>query len=348
VQCFVVIETARTPRTTGGAGTTPPAGLGATDLQSAYQLPVAQGAGQTIAIVDAFDDPTAASDMAVYRRTYGLPPCTQRSGCFRKLNQLAEASHYPSFDPGWAVEISLDLDMVSAACPLCHIVLVEGNSDLVSDLAAAEDTAAAQQVSAISNSYGLQEYNGMGHVAKHYRHPGTSIVVASGDTGFSPPNFPAVLAGVIAVGGTELAPAPSARGWSETVAQFASSGCSAYIAKPAWQTDTHCSMRTVADVAAAADDIAVYDTSIPPGSGIQPGFFVVGGTSAAAPLVAGVIGLADNGASITSEYPYAHRSGFFDVVGGSNGYCGGDYLCDAVRGYDGPTGLGTPRGTAGL
>jgi subtilase family serine protease len=107
-------------------------------------------------------------------------------------------------------------------------------------------------------------------------------------------------------------------------------------------------MRTVADVAAAADDIAVYDTSVPQGSGVQPGFFVVGGTSAAAPFVAGVIGLAGNGATLTSAYPYAHRSGFFDVVGGNNGYCGGDYLCDGVRGYDGPTGLGTPRGTAGL
>jgi subtilase family serine protease len=346
MRCFVTLAAAAATAQARDGGA--PAGYGATDLESAYKLPLSQGAGQTIAIVDAFDDPTAAHDLGVYRKEYGLPPCTAASGCFRKLNQSGAASGYPSFDPGWAVEISLDLDMVSAACPLCHIVLVEGNTPSVPDLAAAEDTAARQNVAAISNSYGLQEYNGMQQVAKHYTHAGTTIVVASGDSGFSPPNFPAVLSNVISVGGTELSTSASPRGWAEDAAPFASSGCSAYISKPAWQADKHCFMRTVADVSAAADNITVYDTSIPQGYPVQPGFFSVGGTSASSPFVAGVIGLAGNGKTITSSYPYTHRDGFFPVVGGSNGYCGGDYLCNGVKGYDGPTGVGTPRGAGGL
>jgi subtilase family serine protease len=346
--CFTLINPAEQTSARGGSGGPPP-GYGATDLESAYKLPVTRGAGQTIAIVDAFDDPTAAQDLSVYRKTYGLPPCTTASGCFRKLNQTGQARNYPSYDPGWSIEMSLDLDMVSAACPLCHIVLVEGNSPFIQDLGASENTAVAAGVAAVSNSYGLQEFNGMQPFAKFYRHPGTTIVASSGDFGFGPTNFPVVLANVIGVGGTELSPAPSARGWSETAAPFAASGCSAYINKPSWQTDNHCFMRTVADVSAAADNIAIYDSNIPPGfDGLNPGFVVVGGTSASSPFIAGVVGLAGNGHTLTGSFPYHHRSGFFDVIGGSNGFCGGDYLCDAVKGYDGPTGLGTPDGIRGL
>ncbi|MDQ6848790.1 MAG: S8 family serine peptidase [Actinomycetota bacterium] len=346
MRCFALVTPGRTASRDGGG---PPPGYGAPDIESAYKLPVSLGSGQTIAVVDAFDDPTAAADLAVYRNTYGLPPCTTASGCFRKLNQRGLSSHYPSFDPGWSVEISLDLDMVSAACPLCHIVLVEGNTPSIKDLAAAEDSAAKLNVSAISNSYGLQEFNGMDQFAKDYTHAGTTIVVSTGDFGFGPANFPAVLSTVIAVGGTELGTSTSKRGWSETVAPFAASGCSAYVNKPSWQKDNHCFMRTVADVSAVADNAAVYDTSIPPGFfGLQPGFIVVGGTSVSSPLIAGVIGLAGNGKTIAPSFPYQNRRGLFDVVGGSNGYCGGDYLCDGVRGYDGPTGLGTPKGVSGL
>jgi subtilase family serine protease len=329
-----------------------PAGYGATDLASAYRLPVTRGAGQTVAIVDAFDDPTAETDLAVYRRQYGLPPCRSANGCFTKLNQKGQRGPYPSADPGWGIEISLDLDMVSAGCPLCHIVLVEGRTPSVQDLAISEDTAAARHVAAISNSYGLQEFNGMQTFAGAYDHPGTTILVSSGDFGFGPANFPAVLSTVIAVGGTTLTPNTSPRGWAETAWFGSASGCSAYIAKPAWQSDRHCFMRTVADVSADADPspgLAVYDTSIPPGyGGLNPGWIAVGGTSASSPFVAGVVGLAGNGGSITPAFPYQHRHAFFDVVGGSNGYCGGDYLCTAVNGYDGPTGLGTPNGAAGL
>jgi subtilase family serine protease len=347
-RCFAVVSVAPA-HTARGA---PPAGYGATDLESAYRLPITHGAGQVVAIVDAFDDPTAEADLAVYRSTNGLPPCASSSGCFRKLNGKGNPGPYPQADPGWGIEISLDLDMVSAACPLCHIVLVEANTPEVHVLGRAENTAARLGVAAISNSYGLQEYNGMQAIAGDYNHPGTAILVASGDFGFGPTNFPAVLSTVVAVGGTSLNKSTGGRGWTETAWFGSGSGCSAYIRKPSWQTDDHCSMRTVADVSADADSspgLAVYDTSIPPGfDGLDPGWITVGGTSAASPFVAGVVGLAGNGNLLTPGLVYQHRNAFFDVVGGSNGYCGGDYLCNAVRGYDGPTGLGTPKGSAGL
>jgi subtilase family serine protease len=216
-----------------------PAGYGATDLQSAYKLPITRGAGQTIAIVDATDDPTAESDLAVYRTQYGLPPCNSANGCFAKLNQKGQPGPYPHPDPGWGIEISLDLDMVSAACPLCHIVLIEARTPFVQDLATAENTAATLGVAAISNSYGLQEFNGMQRFARAYDHPGTTILVASGDFGFGPTNFPAVLSTVTAVGGTTLTPNTNPRGWAETAWFGSASGCSAYVAKPAWQSDRH-------------------------------------------------------------------------------------------------------------
>jgi subtilase family serine protease len=349
-RCLADVVTPAPIANSGGTIT----GYLAAQLQAAYRLPISRGAGQTIAIVDAFDDPTAASDLARYRSKNGLAPCTTTNGCFRKLNESGAAGPFPPADPGWGIEISLDLDMVSAACPNCHIVLVEGSSNSVLDLAISEDTAAALGVAAISNSYGLPEFNGMQQLEKYYRHPGTTILVASGDFGFGPANFPAVMSNVVAVGGTTLYPATNARGWSEVAWYAASSGCSAYITKPSWQPGNHCFMRTVADVSADADPypgLAVYDTSFPPGfDGLNPGWIAVGGTSASSPFIAGVVGLAGNGKTMSPGFPYNHVGAFFDVVGGSNGFCGTvhNYLCNGVKGYDAPTGIGTPNGSAGL
>ena len=340
---------ARAAGRTGAADALPP-GYGPPDLDAAYSLPVAAGAGQTIAVVDAFDDPTAEADLSVYRQTYGLPACTTANGCFRKLNEAGQAGNYPPEDNGWATEISLDLDMVSAACPQCHILLVEGNSSLVSDLGDSVDTAVKKGADAVSNSYGLGEFNGMQSLYKHYRHSGHVIVASTGDIGFTTAQFPAVTPGVLAVGGTSLVRAGNSRGWSETAWSGASSGCSAYVKKPSYQHDPDCSMRTIADVSADADPntgLAVYDTT-PNQFGLPPGWIVVGGTSASSPFIAGVIGLAGNSAKYDPGYSYAHASALFDVVGGSNGFCGGDYLCTGVQGYDGPTGLGTPNGAGGF
>jgi hypothetical protein len=339
--------------------TSSPTGEGPADVQSAYKLGGLHASGRTVALVDAFDDPKAEADLGVYRAHYGLAACTTANGCFRKVNQNGAATPLPAGDFGWAEEISLDLDAVSAACPDCHILLVEANSATDSDLFAAVDTAARLGASAISNSYGEAETATEVSGDSHFSHPGIAITASSGDSGFGV-SYPAASPNVTAVGGTTLATATNARGWTETVWSGSGSGCSQYEPKPAWQTDSGCAKRTVADVAADADPasgLAVYDTYNSCGSSsfcdvlisvgaVQglDGYAQVGGTSLASPLVASVYALAGN-AVTAGSFPYAHTGALFDVTSGSNGSCGGTYLCTGEPGYDGPTGLGTPNGT---
>jgi subtilase family serine protease len=343
VRCFAVVHSA------GAASRAAvPDGYGPADLVSAYGLGAVRGngAGRTIAIVDAYDNPNAEADLAVYRRTYGLPACTSGNGCFRKVNQQGAASPLPPGDPGWGVEINLDLQAASAACPRCSLLLVEGDSSLVSDLAAAVDTAVRLGATVVSNSYGTDEFGSMTDFQASYNHPGVPLTVASGDFGFGPAQFPAVFRSVIAVGGTTLT--KTATGWKHSAWAGAGSGCSAWIAKPGWQKDSNCQMRTTADVSAVADPatgLAVYDTY---GLGADNGWIVVGGTSASAPFVAGVIALGSPSLYSTAKRFYNRPGTLRDVVGGSNGFCGGDYLCTGVRGYDGPTGVGTPKSIASV
>jgi subtilase family serine protease len=309
-------------------------------LQSAYSLPSSSGgAGQIVAIVDAYGDPNAEADLAVYRSTYGLVPCTTANGCFRKVNQNGGTS-YPPGNTGWAEETSLDVNMVSAACSNCRILLVEANSSSLSDLLVAENEAAALGANAITNSWGANEFSSE-TLYDSYFHHGIPITASSGDTGYGV-SWPAASPYVTAVGGTSLSLSATTRGWSETAWSGAGSGCSTYEAKPAWQADPGCADRTVADVSAVADPataVAVYDTYN------EPGWLAFGGTSVAAPIIASVYALAGNSATVTPAYPYGHTSALFDVTSGSNGNCGGSYLCTAGPGYDGPTGLGTPDGT---
>jgi hypothetical protein len=328
-----------------------PAGWGAGAIESAYRLPVAKNPHQTVAVVDAYSTPNLASYLNTYRKQYGLAACTTGSGCLRIVNQNGKAGPLPQsgVSVGWALETAVDVDMVSAACPKCHILVVEANSPSFSDLGAAENTAARLGAPVISNSYGGREGGFSMPYAKDYDHPGHTIVVSSGDDGFSGANFPAVLAAVTAVGGTELAKAKTARGWTEKVwnadGGASASGCSAYIAKPAWQHDTHCSMRTTTDVSAVSFNVAAYSKD-------YGGWVTVAGTSISGPLIAGVYGLAGNASKIKPGYEYAHAQWLYDVTSGNNdlvtgtgAQCGGDYLCVAKKGYDAPAGLGTPNGT---
>jgi subtilase family serine protease len=338
------------------AAAAPAGGYGPSDLQSAYALPSGTaGAGQTVAIVDAYDDTKAESDLATYRSTYGLPACTTANGCFKKVNQSGIQGSYPSNNQSWAVEISLDLDMVSAACPQCHILLVEANSNSNANLYAAVDTAARLGANEISNSYGGAESSSDPGSNSHFNHPGVAITVSSGDSGYGV-EYPAASPYVTAVGGTTLTRASNARGWSESAWSGAGSGCSAYEAKQSWQTDSGCARRTVADVSAVADPnsgVNVYDTNC---SGLNKligncfsGWGVVGGTSASSPIIASVYALAGNASSVTyGSFPYSHASALNDVTSGNNGTCSPAYLCTAGAGFDGPTGLGTPNGTGGL
>ena len=337
-------------------GTTP-SGFGPTDLQSAYNLPSSvAGSGQTVAIVDAYDDPRAESDLAAYRTEFGLPPCTTANGCFRKVNETG-GSTYPIFDPGWSVEISLDVDMVSAICPHCHILLVEASSNSMYDLGLGVNEAAALGVFAISNSWGGPEGSYAPSYDPYFTHPGIAVTVAAGDYGYGL-LYPASSPSVIAVGGTSLSRASNSRGWSESVwndfSGATGSGCSAYENEPAWQaananiSGTGCTMRAVADVSAVADPttgVAVYDSN---GSSA---WGVYGGTSAASPIIASVLALAGTASATTAAYLYGDTGGLNDVTSGSNAnwqssgaFCGGNALCTAGIGWDGPTGLGTPNG----
>ena len=334
-------------RVTGSAALRPnavPAGYHPADLRSAYRLDSTKGSGQTIAIVDAYDNPNAESDLAVYRSTFGLTPCTTANGCFKKVNQNGNPSPLPPGDVNWGAEIALDLDMASAICPNCKLLLVEASTNSFANLATAVNRAATMGATTISNSYGGAESAFSVGYAASYNHPGIPITVSSGDSGYAAgPQAPAVFSTVTAVGGTTLTPATSARGWKEKVWSGAGSGCSNFIAKPAWQHDTSCAKRTIADVSAVADPntgVSVYDTY-----GL-PGWVVFGGTSVSAPIIAGVYALAGNGASINNaSFAYSHTTKLFDVKRGRNGSCGGSYLCTGMAGYDAPTGLGSPKGS---
>src|SRR5215216_3339263 len=333
------------------------------DLRSAYNVP-AGGAGETIAIVDAFDNPNALQDLKVYRQEFVLAA----GPTIKKMNQSGQvvetldtttgnistgSGKAPSANTGWGQEIALDLDMASAICPSCNILLVEANSNSFNDLGAAVNTAAAQSgVKSISNSYGAKEFFFEEPYQDYYNHPGIAVTVSSGDSGYGV-QFPAASQYVTAVGGTSLTHS-TAGAWSESVWSGAGSGCSAYIAKPSWQTDKGCANRTVADVSAVANPntgVAVYDSygSTVDANGESLNWYVFGGTSVSAPIIASVYALAGNAVN-SGEYPYSHASSLYDVVSGSNGKCttgknrSKAYLCTGVIGYDGPSGLGTPNG----
>ncbi len=325
-----------------------PDGYGPSDLTSAYNLPTGGGAGKTIAIVDAQDDPNAESDMATYRAQYGLPSCTTGNGCFSKVDERG-GSDYPAADSGWAGEISLDLDMVSAIAPNAHIILVEADQATMDDLGTAVNEAVALGAGYVSNSYGGgEDSSDTSADSQYFDHPGTVITASAGDSGYGV-EYPAASPGVTSVGGTSLNQDGSARGWSESVwgsdfgGEGTGSGCSSVEPKPSWQSDGDCSGRTVADVSAVADPntgVAVYDTYQ------ASGWNVYGGTSASSPIIASVYALAGtpSGGSNPASFPYAHTGSLNDVTSGANGSCS-DYLCAAGPGYDGPTGLGTPNGT---
>jgi subtilase family serine protease len=372
--CFAIRHYGASPAARNGSHkphteSPPPVKYGAAELQAAYGLASAaasSGAGRTVAIVDAYDDPNAYEDLSHYRTTEelgGIHQCkatafaTSEGPCFAKVNQAGKEGSDPSGNTGWAEEISLDVDMVSAICPNCNILLVEAESNSFLNLATAVDTAAGFHPVAIGNSYGGSEFSSEELFGETYfAHSGVAITAASGDNGYGV-EFPAAAASVIAVGGTSLR---NEGGWKQTVWSGTGSGCSAYVEKPSWQVDPACSRRTVADVAADADPntgVKVYDTYN------EPGEMVFGGTSVSAQIIAGVYGLAGSGASDASGLylnggsPFAFGTpnpSLYDVQSGSNGSCAGHgrfvntslaYLCTGVTGYDGPTGMGTPKGT---
>ena len=337
---------------------TPPAGFTPADLQSAYGLHSSTaGSLQTVAVVTAYDDPDAESDLATYRSQYGIAACTTADGCFSKVNQTGGTT-YPGTSAGWSASDAQSLDMISAICPNCHIVLVEASSSAITDLGTAENEAVMLGAMFIDNDWASPEATfgstETSYDALYFNHPGIAITAPAGDAGYGV-DYPAASPYVIAVGGTTLTKDSTApRGWTEAAWSGSGSGCSAYEPKPAWQTDTGCSDRTVNDVAAVADPntpVNFYDT---PTAG---GWSDSGGTDFAAAIVAASYALAGTPAPGTNpaSYPYLHPGGSYttpgsadpyadglnDLTAGSNGTCAVAYLCTAGTGYDGPTGVGS-------
>ena len=342
----------------GGGGNGTPSGYQPADLRSAYGLTNistsgSYGSGMTVAIVDAYNDPNALADVNVYRNEWDISPLySQGSPTFTQVNGDGGTS-LPANNTSWSEEISLDLDMVSAICPNCNIMLVEANSASITDLGNAVSFAAKNGASVISNSYGAKEFSSETTYDTYYNHPGIPITVSAGDSGYGV-QYPAASPDVTAVGGTALTGSLRS-GWSQTVWSGTGSGCSAYESAQSWQPSTKlCSMRTVADIAAVADHntgVAVYD------SYGEPGWMVFGGTSVASPIIASIYALASNTSSANAGGLYG--AGLIPVTSGTNAHHCTNYLCNAadsttytVAGntyyYNGPTGVGTPNGLTGF
>jgi hypothetical protein len=343
-----------TPLVTSG-----PVGYGPAQFHGEYSLPTTAKIAQTIAIVDPYDDPTAKADLDTYDAAFGLPAfpdcsATLTTACFQKVNQDGQPGPLPVVNSGWDLEISIDVQIAHALCQNCKILLVEADGSSGRDLSAAEDTAAVLGATEISNSYGQPEGQSFSPAA--FDHPGIAIVAASGDSGNTRDVMPAAFPTVVAVGGTSLFVDSHNRYASETVWPGTGSGCSTIFPAQPWQTslrnwnETGCkAKRGVADVAADANPAtgaAVYDST--PLYGLS-GWWKVGGTSLAAPIIAGVFALAGNAGTVDypASIPYANRSQLHDVTTGSNGRCG-TIMCNAGPGYDGPTGVGTPNGVRGF
>jgi hypothetical protein len=337
-------------------------GYGPSTFQAAYGLTAASaadGSGTTVAVVDAYNDPTAASDLATYRSAAGLPALT--AGQFTVYNQNGATSPLPATAPtddDWTLEEALDVDMVSAICPLCKIDLVEATNDSGTGLYVAEESAATTLgAKYISNSWGGSESStDLTYDTEYFGVSGVVYTASAGDSAYSGGViYPATSTHVVGVGGTTLNTASNSRGYTESVWETSSdegtgSGCSSNEPQPSWQASLSvitavCSHKVDNDTAADADPntgAAVYDTTN--GNG---GWNEVGGTSESSPMIAAVFALAGNngnGGNNGADSIYTHTSNLYDVTTGSNGSCSSSLLCTAKTGYDGPTGWGTPDG----
>jgi subtilase family serine protease len=311
-------------------------GITEPELLQAYGLKPTGGKGTIVALVDAFDNPNAATDIAAYRSYFSMPAAN-----FRKYNQTGQQSNYPTPNASWAVEEDLDIEMVSVSCPNCTIYLIEANSNNSPDLSAAEAEAAKLGATVISNSY-----DGGGLTESDYNHKGVSYFASAGDGAYGIA-YPASYDTVVSVGGTVLlSGAKGKRGFTEIVWPESGAGCSTEP-KPSWQKDPGCKNRTANDISAVAANVAFYDTYQAGGWG------TVAGTSISSPLTAGFMGEAgkatkQNGGEVF--WGKAAQKHLYPVLTGNDGTCGGSYLCTAgtkqFGNYSGPGGWGTPHGDA--
>ncbi|HEV7554932.1 MAG TPA: S53 family peptidase [Kofleriaceae bacterium] len=330
-----------------------PIGYGPPDLQAAYKIDptrIATTAKPTVAIVDAYGYPKLEADLAAYRLQYGLPACTVASGCLKIVNQQGQTTPLPAAPPtgdDWTIETALDVDMASAACPKCKIMVVQATDNAGNGLYNAQNAAAAAGATVISNSWGGPEQGSVATSEPFFNHPAVAIFVAAGDNGYDDagqgPDYPGTSTFTIAVGGTHLVKSATARGWSETAWTLGGSACSLSVTKPAYQTASPCTFKATTDIAAVGDPasgLAIYNAK-------NGGWITVGGTSASSPFVAAIMAAGGNGSKTTGQFFAQNAAKLNDVVAGSNGTCAADgaLLCTAAVGWDGPTGFGTPNAT---
>lgn len=341
---------AASPNSAGGspgATVATPSGLSPSTIDSVYGFSVATngGAGKTIAIVDAYDDPGASSDLNAFSQQWGLPQCTTSNPCFTKVNQSGGAS-YPGGNSSWDLEISLDIEWAHALAPASTILLVEANSNSFADLTAAEQYAGAH-ADYVSNSWGGSEFSGETTYDSAFTAPAgrnVSYFVATGDTGGAV-EYPSTSPNVVAVGGTSLLFSTSGTFSAENAWSGGGGGCSTVEAAPSTQSSfsqyaqVGCNgRRSTPDVSLDADPgsgVAVYDST--PYSG-SSGWWTVGGTSASTPMWAAesaVLGSAVNSATV-----YSAAIPFRDILAGGNGH-------STLTGYDLATGRGSWAYTPG-
>jgi subtilase family serine protease len=392
----------------------PAGGLTPGDLATAYGLTTTGGSGQTLAIVDAYNDPNLNADLQTFDTEYGLATCSTSNGCLDIVNESGASSPLaPNDTTGWSVETSLDVETAHSICQGCKILLVEANTNKNTDLGTAVNTAVTLGATEVSNSYGGLESGSTTAIQADYNHPDVVITASAGDDGYysfddlaadNLPNTPAAYPSVVAVGGTSLYLAQNGTRQSETVWNdngpqdyyeqltleslgATGGGCSTKFTAQGWQShesdwaSTGCGThRLVSDVSADADYLTgldVYDSyTCASGCVSSAGWYTIGGTSLASPIIAAVYALAGgaHGVKDPAVTLYGHPGATYDVTTGGNGWCdgetsaqcsdpnlqgdgivdcaytsagavaAGDLACDAGTGYDGPTGVGTPNG----
>jgi subtilase family serine protease len=326
-----------------------PGGISPAQIRQAYGFPVNQlGAGETIAIIDAGDDPNIEADLNVFSAQYGLPACTTANGCFTKL--FSDGSQ-PAPDASWAIETSLDVEWAHAIAPLAKIMLIE-SADAFS-LYQAVSFAIQQKPSVISLSWGGGEFNGENFYDSFYfENSPVPIFAAAGDSGEGV-WYPAASPYVVGVGGTQITFDSSGNYVSETAWSGSGGGVSAYEPEPAFQTayviPQATAKRGVPDVTyngSGSSPFAVYD------SYNEGGWMQVAGTSAGTPqwaALAAVMKSAKQGnfanfnASLYSVAREYSLSLLHDITTGTNGTCG--YYCTTRSGYDYVSGVGSPQAT---
>jgi subtilase family serine protease len=355
---FRLVLPGKTPESAAPIYLGTPVGLTPANIHTLYDFPATAsssgGKGQTIALIEAYDDPNIEADLAIFDMQFGLPACTTVNRCFKKISATGVV---PKVNAGWSLETSLDVEWAHAIAPQASILLVEAASDSLTDLLRAVVVAAEQKANVISMSWGVPEFSAETEVDTIFQtFSSIAFVAASGDGGFGV-LYPAASPHVLAVGGTTIEVAYSNQGVARRVGETAWSASSGGISQfepPSLAQSvflTEFPSRAVPDVAYLADPytgLAVFDSV--PYQGYY-GWLQVGGTSAGAPQWSALLALASSSAGHiinTSQAAYALYSSLgsaslplFDITIGTNGLCG--TACLAAPGYDLITGLGTPK-----